>query len=86
MPKQKTHKGSVKRFKVTKKGKLKHYNTGHSHLMSTKSAKRKRKMRKASILSATHAKNVAKLMGIRRARPAPTPSQATLRERAAKQS
>lgn len=79
MPKMKTHKGAAKRFRITKKGKLKHYNVGHSHLMSTKSPKRRRRLRKAHVLSATHAKNVAKLMGVKRKRPAPTPSQESLR-------
>ncbi len=87
MPKMKTHKGAAKRFKVTKKGKIKHYNAGHSHLMSTKSAKRKRKKRHAHVLSPSVARNVALLMGVRTKRPAPTPSQAQIRaaEEAAKQ-
>lgn len=79
MPKMKTHKGAAKRFKVTKKGKIKHYNAGHSHLMSTKSAKRKRKKRHAHVLSPSVARNVALLMGVRTAPPAPTPSQADIR-------
>ncbi|MCA8915680.1 MAG: 50S ribosomal protein L35 [Planctomycetes bacterium] len=75
MPKMKTHKGAAKRFKVTKKGKIKHYNSGRSHLMSAKSPKRRRNKRHAHVLSATHARNVAKLMGVRRQPPAPTPPQ-----------
>ena len=76
MPKMKTHKGASKRFKVTKKGKIKHYNAGRSHLMSVKSPKRRRNKRHAHVLSATHARNVAKLMGVRRRPPAPTAPQA----------
>jgi large subunit ribosomal protein L35 len=75
MPKMKTHKGASKRFKVTKKGRIKHYNAGRSHLMSGKSPKRRRNKRRAHVLSPTHARNVAKLMGVRRAPPAPTPPQ-----------
>ena len=75
MPKMKTHKGAAKRFKVTKKGKIKHYNSGRSHLMSAKSPKRRRNKRHAHVLSATHARNVAKLMGVRRQPPAATPPQ-----------
>ena len=79
MPKMKTHKGAAKRFKVTKKGKIKHYNAGRSHLASTKSPKRRRNKRHSHVLSPTHARNVAKLMGVRPKPPAPTPSQAELR-------
>lgn len=75
MPKMKTHKGSAKRFKVTKKGKIKHYNSGRSHLMSAKSAKRRRNKRKSHVLSPTHARNVAKLLGVRRRPIAPTAPQ-----------
>jgi large subunit ribosomal protein L35 len=75
MPKMKTHKGAAKRFKVTKKGKIKHYNAGRSHLMSAKSSKRRRKKRHSHVLSPTHARNVAKLMLVR-PKPAPkTPPQ-----------
>lgn len=86
MPKMKTHKGAAKRFKVTKKGKIKHFNSGRSHLMSTKSSKRRRFKRKGHVLSPTHAKNVAKLMCVRRMRPAQTMSQVDIRaaEEAAK--
>ncbi len=75
MPKMKTHKGAAKRFKVTKKGKIKHYNSGRSHLMSAKSPKRRRNKRRAHVLSDTHARNVARLMGVKRRPPAPTPPQ-----------
>ncbi|MBK9974706.1 MAG: 50S ribosomal protein L35 [Planctomycetes bacterium] len=80
MPKMKTHKGAAKRFKVTKKGKIKHYNAGHSHLMSGKSAKRKRKKRHATVLSSSVSGNIALLMGVRTAPPAPTPSQESIRK------
>lgn len=82
MPKMKTHKGAAKRFKVTKRGKIKHFNAGHSHLMSGKSAKRKRKKRHAHVLSPSVAGNIALLIGVRRRRPAPTPSQESLRKQA----
>ncbi len=44
MPKQKTHKGLSKRVKVTASGKVKHKRTGCGHLMSGKTAKRKRRL------------------------------------------
>jgi large subunit ribosomal protein L35 len=82
MPKMKTHKGATKRFKVSKKGKIKHYNAGRSHLMSGKSPKRRRNKRQAHVLSTHHAGKVAKLLGVRRTPPAPTPSQSELKAEA----
>ena len=45
MPKQKTHKGIKKRFRVTAKGKVKHRQAGTSHLAARMTQKRKRKLR-----------------------------------------
>jgi large subunit ribosomal protein L35 len=45
MPKQKTHKGTKKRFRLTANGKAKHRQAGTSHLASRMSQKRKRKLR-----------------------------------------
>ena len=50
MPKLKTHKGSKKRFKVSATGKVSHKRCGSSHLMSHKSGKQVRRLRKKSIL------------------------------------
>jgi len=49
VPKQKTHKASKKRFKVTGTGKLKRVQAGKKHLNSPKSGKRKRQLRKPVI-------------------------------------
>jgi large subunit ribosomal protein L35 len=46
MQKLKTKKGVAKRFKLTKKGKIKYFPCGKSHLLSCKRAKRKRNLRK----------------------------------------
>ena len=43
MPKQKTHSGAKKRFKVTAGGKLLRRRAMKSHMLEKKSAKRKRK-------------------------------------------
>jgi large subunit ribosomal protein L35 len=51
MPKMKTHKGMKKRFKVSANGKVSHKRCGSSHLMSHKSGKQVRRLRKKSILS-----------------------------------
>ncbi len=45
MPKQKTHKGTKKRFRLTASGKAKHRQAGTSHLQTRVSAKRKRNLR-----------------------------------------
>ena len=44
MPKQKTHKGLRKRVKITAKGKVKRKKAGAGHLMSSKNAKRRRRI------------------------------------------
>ncbi len=46
MPKLKTHKGYAARVRVTRRGKIVRHKSGKSHLMSTKSAKRRRGLRK----------------------------------------
>ncbi len=45
MPKQKTHKGTKKRFRLTAKGKARHRRSGTSHLAARMSHKRKRNLR-----------------------------------------
>ena len=47
MPKQKTHKGVAKRFKVTAGGKVIRHQSMHSHILTSKTTKRKRNLRKA---------------------------------------
>ena len=63
MPKQKTHKGLKKRFKLSAKGKLLHRSAGTSHLLSHKNSKRKRKLRKASVVHAVEQKRLRDLIG-----------------------
>jgi len=46
MPKQKTHKGLQARVRVTRNGKLVRRKAGKSHLMSAKSPKRRRNLRR----------------------------------------
>ncbi len=50
MPKLKTHKGMKKRFKVSATGKVTHKKCGSSHLMSHKSGKQVRNLRKKQVL------------------------------------
>ncbi len=51
MPKQKTHKGTKKRFRVTATGKIKHRSAGTSHLAARKNQKRIRKLRGTETLN-----------------------------------
>ena len=60
----KPNKSIAKRFKVTKTGKLKRGHSLTSHLMSARSANKRRKLRKAAIVSETHARRLRKLMGV----------------------
>ena len=50
MPKQKTHKGTKKRFRLTAKGKVKHRQSGTSHLAARMSHKRKRNLRGTAVV------------------------------------
>jgi len=51
MPKIKTHSGASKRFKVTKSGKVKRSHANKNHILTKKSTKRKRGLRKAAYLT-----------------------------------
>ncbi|MDP3980597.1 MAG: 50S ribosomal protein L35 [Chlamydiota bacterium] len=51
MPKLKTNKSVKKRFKITGTGKIVYHRSFGSHLLSSKSAKRKMKLRKNAVLS-----------------------------------
>lgn len=51
LPKQKTHKGAAKRFKVTGTGKVRRHHSMHSHILTKKTTKRKRKLRKSAEVS-----------------------------------
>ena len=50
MPKQKTHKGMQKRFKVTASGKAKHRKAFRGHLLSHKNGKRRRALRQDGVV------------------------------------
>ncbi|MDD2401833.1 MAG: 50S ribosomal protein L35 [Clostridia bacterium] len=62
MPKMKTHRGAAKRFDLTASGKVKRNHAFTSHILTKKSPKRKRNLRKAAIMSSADAHRVAKLI------------------------
>lgn len=51
MPKMKTHRGAAKRLKVTGSGKVKRKKAYTSHILTKKSAKRKRNLRQSTLVS-----------------------------------
>jgi large subunit ribosomal protein L35 len=53
MPKMKTHKGASKRFKVTGSGKVKRNKAYKSHILTKKSPKRKRNLRRGTLVATT---------------------------------
>ena len=61
MPKMKTTKAAAKRFKTTGTGKLKRNKAYKSHILTKKSQKRKRNLRKATITDATNVKSMKKI-------------------------
>ena len=51
MPKMKTHKGAKKRFSVTGTGKVRRLKAYKSHILTKKSPKRKRNLRRAGLIA-----------------------------------
>jgi large subunit ribosomal protein L35 len=64
MPKQRTNRSAAKRFKLTGSGKIKRHKAYASHLLASKSRKRKRKLRKAVLVSPGDQARIRKLMGV----------------------
>ena len=62
MPKIKTSRAAAKRFKLTGNGKLKRAKAYKSHILTKKSTKRKRNLRKPTITDATNVKNMKKIL------------------------
>ena len=62
MPKIKTNRGAAKRFKLTKSGKVKRSKAYASHILTSKNSKRKRNLRKSTLISGVDHKNVRRLI------------------------
>ncbi|HAF07693.1 MAG: 50S ribosomal protein L35 [candidate division TA06 bacterium 32_111] len=58
MPKLKTKKMVAKRFKLTKNGKIKRSKANKSHILTKKTSKRKRRLRRATITDKTNVKAI----------------------------
>jgi large subunit ribosomal protein L35 len=65
----KPNKSVAKRFRVSKTGKVKRHHSFTSHLMSSRSANKRRKLRMSEVLFEGHARNMRDLMGISGTRP-----------------
>lgn len=62
MPKIKTHSGAKKRFSLTKNGKVKRGHAYRSHILTKKSTKRKRNLRKPATADVTNVAQIKKLI------------------------
>jgi large subunit ribosomal protein L35 len=62
MPKQKTKRGAAKRLKVKKSGVIMRSRAGKGHLLSSKSRKRKRRLRKPTRVAKSNLKRIRPLI------------------------
>ncbi|MCK9275697.1 MAG: 50S ribosomal protein L35 [Syntrophales bacterium] len=62
MPKIKTHRGAAKRFGITGTGKIKRSKAYASHILTKKTRKRKRNLRKSTILHSRDSEGIKKLI------------------------
>lgn len=63
MPKNKTHSGASKRFKVTGSGKLRREQAGRRHILEKKSSRVTRRLEGTTQVSANETKRVNKMLG-----------------------
>ena len=63
MPKNKTHSGAKKRFRVTGSGKLMREHANKRHLLEVKSSRRKRKLSQDQPVAPADVRQVKKLLG-----------------------
>jgi large subunit ribosomal protein L35 len=64
MPKAKTNKGTKKRVRVSKNGKVKFRHAFTGHLQSSKASNRRRKLRRRAVASKMDAKRIKILLGV----------------------
>lgn len=62
MPKLKTHRGAAKRFKKTASGKIVRSKSLRQHILTSKTTKRKRHLRKSALISAADRRKVLLLL------------------------
>ncbi|NIA29167.1 MAG: 50S ribosomal protein L35 [Calditrichaeota bacterium] len=62
MPKMKSNRAAAKRFRVTGSGRVRRYKAYASHILTKKSAKRKRNLRKGGLISAAEEKRIKQII------------------------
>jgi len=62
MPKLKTCRGAAKRFTILKSGKIKRKKAYHSHILTSKSTKRKRNLRQEAFICAKDSVQIRRLL------------------------
>ena len=62
MPKKKTKRAAAKRFKVSGTGKLIRHKAYKSHILTKKTTKRKRNLRKAAVLDQTNVRSMKRIL------------------------
>lgn len=62
MPKLKSCRGAAKRFTILKSGKIKRKKAYHSHILTSKSTKRKRNLRKNDLIDRNDEKQIKMLL------------------------
>jgi large subunit ribosomal protein L35 len=62
MPKMKTHRGAAKRFKKTASGKIVRSKSNKQHILTKKSPKRKRRLRKTVLVDSVDEKRVKQML------------------------
>ena len=62
MPKMKTNRGAAKRFKATGAGRIRRAKAFTSHILTKKSTKRKRNLRKSTLIAEVDTKAVRRLL------------------------
>ncbi|MEE9419794.1 MAG: 50S ribosomal protein L35 [Desulfatiglandaceae bacterium] len=65
MPKIKTNRGAAKRFKTTGSGKIVRNKAFANHILTKKSTKRKRNLRKSGLVDSSNSRQVARLIPYR---------------------
>ena len=63
MPKIKTNRGAAKRFRLTGTGKIKRMKAFTSHILTKKSTKRKRNLRKSTIATKADSTRIRRMLG-----------------------
>ncbi|MDD2484810.1 MAG: 50S ribosomal protein L35 [Eubacteriales bacterium] len=64
MAKMKSHRGASKRFKLTGTGKVSRHKAYKSHILTKKSAKRKRGLRQGTLLTSADEKRIKSVLSV----------------------